>query len=63
MNRAEQPEPEGQTARDRLSRMSEASPRINESLDLDTVLQEVVDCARILAGSAMPSRAVYVWAW
>ena len=51
MNRAEQPEPEGQTARDRLSLMSEASLRINESLDLDTVLQEVVDCARILTGS------------
>ena len=53
MNRAEKPEtePEGQTARDRLSRMSEASLRINESLDFDTVLQEVVDSARTLTGS------------
>ena len=53
MNRAEQPEPgpEGQAPGDRLSRMSEASLRINESLDFDTVLQEVVDSARILTGS------------
>ena len=32
----------------RLSRLSEASRRINESLDLDTVLQEVLDSARSL---------------
>ncbi|MCY4664917.1 MAG: GAF domain-containing protein, partial [Acidimicrobiaceae bacterium] len=31
--------------------MSEASLRINESLDFDTVLQEVVDSARALTGS------------
>ena len=37
--------------RDRLSRLSEASLRINESLDLDTVLQEVVDSARALTDS------------
>ena len=40
--------PEG---RDRLSRLSQASLRINESLDLDTVLQEVADGARALTGS------------
>ena len=34
--------------RDRLSRLSEASLRISESLDLDTVLQEVLDNARSL---------------
>ena len=34
--------------RDRLSQLSEASLRINESLDLDTVLQEVLDTARSL---------------
>ena len=34
--------------RDRLSRLSEASLRINESLDLDTVLQEILDSARSL---------------
>ena len=33
---------------DRLSRLSEASRRINESLDLDTVLQEALDSARVL---------------
>ena len=37
--------------RDRLSRLSAASSRINESLDLDTVLQEVVDGARVLTNS------------
>ncbi len=37
--------------RARLSRLSGASLRINESLDLDTVLQEVVDSARALTAS------------
>ena len=37
--------------RDRLSRLSQASLRINESLDFDTVLQEVVDSARALTAS------------
>ena len=37
--------------RDRLSRLSEASLRINESLDPDTVLQEVMDNARDLTGA------------
>ena len=35
----------------RLSRLGEASLRISESLDFDTVLQEVVDSARALTGS------------
>ena len=34
--------------RNRLSKLSEASLRINESLDLDTVLQEILDSARLL---------------
>ena len=34
--------------RNRLSQLSEASLRINESLDLDTVLQEILDSARSL---------------
>ena len=38
--------------RDRLSRLSEASLRINESLDPDTVLQEVMDNARALTGAS-----------
>ncbi len=37
--------------RERLSRLSEAGLRINESLDFDTVLQEVVDGARALTAS------------
>ena len=36
---------------DRLSRLSEASLRISESLDFDRVLQEVVDSARALTAS------------
>ena len=37
--------------RERLARLSEVGRRINESLDFDTVLQEVVDSARALTGS------------
>ena len=37
-----------ETLRNRLSRLSEASLRINESLDFDTVLQEILDSARSL---------------
>ena len=37
--------------RQRLVRLGEASLRINESLDFDTVLQEVVDSARSLTSS------------
>ena len=37
--------------RERLSRLSEASLRINESLDFDTVLQWVLDSARSLTAA------------
>ena len=37
--------------RNRLSRLSEASHRISESLDFDTVLQGVLDSARSLTGA------------
>ena len=37
--------------RERLSRLSEASLRINESLDFETVLQGVLDSARSLTGA------------
>ena len=37
--------------RERLSRLSEASLRINESLDFDTVLQGVLDSACALTGA------------
>ena len=42
---------ENQALRERLSLLSQASLRINETLDFDTVLQEVVDSARALTGS------------
>ena len=43
---------ENRTLRDRFSRLSSTVLRINSSLDLDTVLQEVVDSARALTGAA-----------
>ena len=42
---------ENEDLRDRLSRLSEASLRINESLDFDDVLQGVLDSARALTGA------------
>ena len=48
---SEYPTSEAAILRERLSRLSAASLRINESLDFDTVLQEVVDAARSLAGA------------
>ena len=48
MNREDDLTRENQALRERLSRMSEAGLRINESLDFDTVLQEVLDSARAL---------------
>ncbi len=39
------------TLRDRLTRLSEASRRINESLDFDSVLQDVLDSARSLTSA------------
>ena len=40
-----QPEPGGELPGERLTRLSEASRRINESLDLPEVLQGVLDSA------------------
>ncbi|MDE2756834.1 MAG: ATP-binding protein, partial [Acidobacteriota bacterium] len=45
--------------RERLSRMSEASLRITESLDFDTVLQEVVDSSRALTASRYGAITVF----
>ena len=42
---------ENKALRQRLSRLSEASLRINESLDFGTVLQGVLDSARSLTGA------------
>ena len=46
MQLAEELQTENRKLRDRLSRLSQASQRINESLDFETVLQGVVDSAR-----------------
>ncbi len=46
MELAEKLQSENEKLRERLSRLSRASQRINESLDLETVLQGVVDSAR-----------------
>ena len=43
---------ENAALRDRLLRLGEASLRINESLDFDTVLQGVLDSARSLTGAS-----------
>ena len=45
--------------RERLSRLSKAGLRINESLDFDTVLQEVVDSARTLTASRYGAITVF----
>ena len=51
MNRAEQLEREVAILRDRLTRLSEASLRINETLDYQSVLQKVLDSACSLTGA------------
>ena len=51
MQRADPRDQEIEALRERLSRLSEASLRITEDLDLDAVLQGVVDGARALTGA------------
>ena len=51
MSSAEAFEREIAALRERLSRLSDASLRINESLDFETVLQEVLDSACALTGA------------
>ncbi len=51
MRRAEAWEQEVKTLRERLSRLSEASLRINETLDFETVLGDVLNSARVQTGS------------
>ena len=48
MKNADERDQQIESLRNRLSKLSEASLRINESLDLDTVLQEILDSARSL---------------
>ena len=51
MQKGNERDREVEELRDRLSRLSEASLRISESLDFDTVLQGVLDSARSLTGA------------
>ena len=51
MNRADDLLQENKALRERLSRLSEASVRINESADFNVVLQEVIDNARHLTNA------------
>ncbi len=51
MNRADDQRLENQAAKERLSRLCTAMLRISASLDLDTVLHEVLDSARDLTGA------------
>ena len=51
MKEADEHQREMEALRERLTRLSEASLRVNESLDPDTVLQEVMDSARSLTGA------------
>ena len=53
MTESDRRDPEDASAlRDRLTRLSEASLHINESLDLDAVLQGVLDSARSLTDAS-----------
>ena len=51
MEQGKQRDSDIEELRNRLSRLSEASLRISESLDFDTVLQGVLDSARSLTGA------------
>ena len=51
MERADPRDQELQALRERLARLSEASLRINENLDFNTVLKGVLDSARSLTGA------------
>ena len=51
MTTADEPRTQIQALRERLSKLSAASLRISESLDVQTVLREVVDSARALTGA------------
>ena len=51
MKNDEEPRGENEALRERISRLSAAVLRISSSLDLGTVLREVVDSARALTGA------------
>ena len=51
MKNTDERDQQTEAPRNRLSKLSEAILRLNESLDLDTVLQEILDSARSLTGA------------
>ncbi len=51
MERRNEPTTESEALRERLARLSQASRRINESLDFDQVLRGALDSARALTGA------------
>ena len=51
MDTHDEPDPGGETPRERISRLSAAILRISASLDVATVLREVVESARALTGA------------
>ena len=51
MTKSDERNPEAAALRNRLTKLSEASLRINESLEFDAVLKEAVDSARSLTGA------------
>ena len=51
LRQAGKPDRHSPMLRDRLSRLSEAILRLNQELDLDTILQEVLEGARSLTGA------------
>ncbi len=59
MNSADTLKRENESLRARVAKMSEVSRRITESLDLDTVLQEVVDGARSLTDAKYGALVVF----
>ena len=59
MGQVEELKAEVNTLRERLSLLSEASLRINESLDFETVLQGVLESARSLTGARYGSMLLY----
>ena len=59
MNQVDELRGEVTALRERLSRLSEASLRINESLDFEMVLQEVMHSARALTGTRYGMMLLY----
>ena len=59
MQEADKLKRENESLRTRLLKMSEVSRRVTESLDIETVLQEVVDGARSLTGARYGAIGVF----